>query len=291
MLESSNDDPIIKGTVKGISSVSTVGRSQTPQDLKFARTISNQSSTSGPGTLVHTNTNSSTISNGTTGINRAIIPTTVLDSPSPNEKVLYPFRVKHLGKTDLYVLYASTAQNRQDWCDKIIEAKTRHAASLFAQNAEPFRLRVMADTAFAYDGLSGSPKSTVIRGTPLDRAIRKVESQFDGPRPSPVCRAQVNCATAFNQPYGKQMIAVGTDFGVYISDYNNPRGWTRVSQWHYRSLFTSMLTMSSGHCMCTCYPSCCTRRILSFSHHSQQIPHSLPSRFCLSCRGNSQCCQ
>ena len=229
VLESSNDEPVIKGTVKGISSVSAVTRSQTPQDLKFARTSSTQSTTGGPGTLVHTNTSSSMISNGTTGGSRGIAPTTILDSPSPNEKILYPFRVKHLGKTDIYVLYASTAQNRQDWCEKIVEAKTRHAASLFAQNAEPFRLRVMADTAFAYDGLSGSPKSTVIKGTPLDRAIREVEKQYDGAGPSPICRAQVNCATAFNQPYGKQMIAVGTDYGVYISEYNNPRGWARVS--------------------------------------------------------------
>ncbi|EHL03455.1 putative Rho1 guanine nucleotide exchange factor 3 [Glarea lozoyensis 74030] len=47
-----------------------------------------------------------------------------------------------------------------------------------------------------------------------------------GPRPGPVCRAQVNCATAFNC-FGKAMIAIGTDYGVYTSEANNPRGWTR----------------------------------------------------------------
>ena len=229
VLESSNDEPVIKSSVKGIAAVSTVtSRAHTPQESRLGRTISNQNSSGGPGTLVHKNTDSSISSVGTGGTNKGTITTTVLDSP--NERIMYPFRIKHLGKTDTYVLYASTSQNRQDWCDKIVDAKTRHAASLFAQNAEPFRLRVMADTAFAYDGQSGIAKSAVIRGTPLDRAVREVEKAYDGLKANPVCRAQVNCATAFNQPYGKKLVAVGTDYGVYISDYNNPRGWTRVGQ-------------------------------------------------------------
>lgn len=230
VLESANDEPVVKGTVKGLATVSTVSsRAHTPQESRLGRTISNQNSSGGPGTLVHKNTDSSITSIGTGGVNKGTVTTTVLDSP--NEKILYPFRIKHLGKSDIYILYAPSSQNRHDWCEKIVDAKTRHAASLFAQNAEPFRLRVMADTAFAYDGLSGVPKSAVIQGTPLDRAIREVEKAFDGQKANPVCRAQVNCATAFNQPYGKKMVAVGTDYGVYISEYNNPRGWTRVSRY------------------------------------------------------------
>jgi hypothetical protein len=31
-------------------------------------------------------------------------------------------------------------------------------------------------------------------------------------------------------PYpGKKMVAVGTDFGVFVSEADNPRGWTKVS--------------------------------------------------------------
>lgn len=157
-----------------------------------------------------------------------MVPTTVLEGPR-DEKLLYPFRVKHLGQ-DFYTLYATSASNRQDWCDKILEAKTKHAMSLFAQNAEPFRLRVVADTAFATDPLTAGLKSTTIKSTPLDRAIREVEKTFEkaGPRPGPVCRAVVNCATAFIPLYGKPMVAIGTDYGVYLSDAQNPRGWTRV---------------------------------------------------------------
>ena len=218
VLESLNDDPVVKSSVRGIGSVTTVTRPS----------LANQT-TSSANTLTHTATSTSINSVSTNSSGKTLVATTVLDGPK-DEKVMYPFRIKHLGKSDVYTLYAPTAQNRQDWCDKIIEAKTKHAASLFEQNAEPFRLRVVADTAFAYDTMSGGPKSIAISGTPLDRAIREVVSKYEGQtRPGPVCRAQVNCATAFNQPYGNPMLAVGTDYGVYTSNYSNPRGWTRVS--------------------------------------------------------------
>jgi hypothetical protein len=109
-------------------------------------------------------------------------------------------------------------------------AKERHAASLFSQNAEPFRLKVLADTAFLMDPAQVGSRSAglTVAGTPLDRAIKDIEREYGHARVSPVCRAQVNCATAFNI-YGKSMIAIGTDYGVFISEVNNPRGWTRVS--------------------------------------------------------------
>lgn len=144
-------------------------------------------------------------------------------------KTMYPFRVKHLGH-ETYTLYAATPQARQDWCTKIIEAKTRHAQALFSQNAEPFRLRVLADSAFAYDSVSaiGKQPSVKIEGTPLDRALRDLEAVYGpGRGPAPVSRAQVNCATGFTA-YGKSIIAIGTDYGVFISDASDPRGWQRV---------------------------------------------------------------
>lgn len=227
LLESSSDDPVVKSTMKGIGAVAAAARA--PAERRENRQ-SISTPTGGPGTLAHANTASSAASILTNGSSRTLTTTTTIDSPR-DENLLWPFRVKHLGPNKTFTLYASTSQSRYDWCDKIIEAKTRHASSLHKQNAEPFRLKVIADTAFANDPMSGGGKSVVIRGTPLDRAIQEVEEQFKdaGPRPTPVCRASVNCATAFHQPYGNAMMAVGTDFGVYISNYENPRGWIRVS--------------------------------------------------------------
>ncbi|KAL5604859.1 hypothetical protein BROUX41_001810 [Berkeleyomyces rouxiae] len=144
-------------------------------------------------------------------------------------KVLYPFRIKHLGH-EVFILYASSAQARAEWCAKITEAKTRHAKALRSQNAEPFRLRVLADSAFAYDSMTAAGKvpGVPIKETPLDSAIRDLESVYGpGRGPAPVCRAQVNCATGFSA-FGKSIIAIGTDFGVFISDTTNPRGWTKT---------------------------------------------------------------
>jgi hypothetical protein len=225
VLESTNDDPVQKSSVKGIGAVTTVTKSSssTALDPRTSRTATNGLERSN--TLEHTNSNNSvaTVSSVT-----RLAPVATNEA---GDKAMYPFRVKHLGKTEVYTLYCPSAQSRQDWCDKILEAKTRHAASLFEQNAEPFRLRVMADTAFFYDVASAISQRNVVsvKGTPLDRSIREMEKSYGaGPRPGPVCRAQVNCATAFNC-YGKSMVAIGTDYGVYTAEADNARGWTRVS--------------------------------------------------------------
>lgn len=205
MLESTNDDPVVKSSVRGVSSISP------------------------PQALMHVNgANSASSANSTTS-GKTLVPSTVLEN-SKDDRLLYPFKVTHLGKNEIFVLYASSAQNRQDWCEKIILAKTKHAAALYAQNAEPFRLRVLADTAFGYSDHTTGSKNITIKGTPLDRAIKEVERQYPstGSRPLPICRTSVHCATVFQQPAGRMKCAVGTDYGVYISDYNDPRGWVRV---------------------------------------------------------------
>jgi hypothetical protein len=224
VLESEDDDPVIRSAVKGIAAVTTV----TGKGAAEARLGRGTANSPGPGTLQHTNTSNSLSSTNTSSTGKTMVNTTVLDA-GKDEKIMYPFRIKHLGK-ETYTLFAPTAQNRAEWCDKLIIAKTKHAAALFAQNAEPFRLRVMADAAFAYESAMPSQKSITIKGTPLDRSIEEVEKLFSNAgRPVPICRARVNCATAFHQPYGKPMVAVGTDIGVYISEYDNPRGWSKVN--------------------------------------------------------------
>jgi hypothetical protein len=197
VLESTDDDPVIKSSVRGVSTV-------TPS----------QAGAASP--LTHTGSGASAAA-------------TTIDN-SRDDKILYPFKIKHLGKTGTYTLYAFSAQNRLEWCQKIIEAKTKHAAALFSQNAEPFRLRVLADTAFAYSDHAPGSKSVTIKGTPLHRAIKEVDKRYEssGPRPSPVCRTAVNCATVFQQPAGRFMCAIGTEYGVYISELSDPRGWYRA---------------------------------------------------------------
>ncbi|KAK3394273.1 CNH domain-containing protein [Podospora didyma] len=218
-LESLNDDPVSKQ--KGLTAPLARNAAAAGSGTQLNKVASNGAERPG---LEHTGTSSSVGSMNTV---------TRLTSGGVDEsKIIYPFKIKHLGH-EIYTLYASSAQDRAAWCSAIIEAKTRHARASFAQNAEPFRLRVLSDTGFSYDSAStlGRAQSGVsIRGTPLDRAIREMEKTYGpGRGPPPVCRAQVNCATAF-QCFGKSVIAIGTDYGVYISEASNPRGWTRTVQ-------------------------------------------------------------
>ncbi|KAI1436393.1 CNH domain-containing protein [Xylaria sp. CBS 124048] len=234
-LESSQDDPISKQ--KGIATPLT--RSTNPgSDTKLNKIAPNGNERPG---LEHAATAGAPM-------NR-LAPVNTGDTEG---KILYPFRVKHLGH-ELYTLFASSAQSRQDWCDRIIEAKTRHAKALHAQNAEPFKLRVMADSAFAYDSISSMGKymgGVHIRGTPVDRAIRELEKTFGpGRGPPPISRAAVHCATGFSA-FGKNMIAVGTDVGVCVSEANDQRGWnktisaTRVTQIAVLEEFSVVLVLS-----------------------------------------------
>lgn len=244
VLESIDDDAVMKSSyVRGITSVSTVptnrgyangspAPSRGSDSLRLGRTVTNNSPT--PGVFDRANTSNSINSiHSTASAPPTMASTTVTEASKDSDKIVYPFRIRHLGR-EPYVLFAPSATNRAEWGTRIIEAKTRHAKSLYAQHAEPFRLRVIADSAFYYDyslGGTVSGKGIVIEGTPMDRAIKEVERKFkDAGRPGPVCRAKVNCATSFTTPYpGKHMVAVGTDFGVYACEIDNPRGWTKVA--------------------------------------------------------------
>ncbi|KAI1392141.1 CNH domain-containing protein [Hypoxylon trugodes] len=216
-LESSQDDPVSKQ--KGIAAPLTRA-ANSASDTKLNKVTSNGSERPG---LDHAATSSSVTSGAVTRLATA-------NSADSEGRILYPFRVKHLGH-EVYTLFALSAQTRQDWCDRIIEAKTRHAKALHAQNAEPFRLRVMADSAFAYDAVAAVGKyvgGVHIRGTPLDRAIREVEKTYGAGRgPAPISRAGVNCATGFSA-FGKNMVAVGTDAGVCVSEASDQKGWNKT---------------------------------------------------------------
>ena len=56
-----------------------------------------------------------------------------------------------------------------------------------------------------------------IRGSPVDRAIRAMESQYGGgAQIAPACRGSVNCATAFPSN-GESRLGMGADDGFYVS--------------------------------------------------------------------------
>ena len=250
VLESTDDDPVVRGaaTRLGISG---------PAAAAGGKAGRHNTSSGAVPTLQHANT-ISTAAQAANPPSRLV--TALPDQSTKDDKILYPFRIKHLGnpqraqKTEdnTYILYAPTAANRKEWCNKIILAKEKHAASLYAQNAEPFRINVVADAAFGYEN-SALPSTNPIRvrGTPLDRAIAEVDKRLDGaPKPAVICKAQVNCATAFTAHFSREMVAIGTDYGVFVTEANNPRGWkravtaTKVTQIAVLEEFSSFLVLA-----------------------------------------------
>ncbi|GAM88503.1 hypothetical protein ANO11243_065360 [Dothideomycetidae sp. 11243] len=236
ILEGFDEDPVRQSHyVRGLTTVATVPRTPGSDALRGrAGTISSPSPAFDPS---------------------APPTTTITEAAKDSEKILYPFKIKHLGR-ETYTLFAHSAGQRTEWKVKMIEAKTKHAKSLYRQNAEPFHLNVIADSSFYYDSSSNivSTKPVAIEDTPMERAIEKVELRFkDAGRPAPVCRARINCATSFTTPYpGKKMTAIGTDYGVFISEADHPRGWIRtitmpkVTQMAVLEEFSVFLILSSG---------------------------------------------
>ena len=271
ILESASDPPVQKSSyVKGIALGRdvTAGRSGTPQDPTLNRTSSSQS----PAPSLQT------VNTGSSGTSLQTV--TSLGDGKDADRILYPFKVKHLGR-DVYTLFAPSEKARKDWADAIIKAKTKHAASLYNQNAEPFKLRVMADAAFVYDGFAGQSKAAVIKGTPVDRAIKEVEQKFkDSGRPGPICRARVNCATSFTTSGedAKHMVAVGTDYGVYVSEIDNPRGWTKVCNHQLLSYpVKAHANALSGGSDAKGNANCGVGRVQSLPSHLGQGAHIIPT--------------
>jgi hypothetical protein len=156
------------------------------------------------------------------------------DIPDKQDKQrLFPFSITHLGE-ETYTFLASSWEEWKTWYDKTVGAKTAHAASLHAQNAEPFRIRVLADSAFAYDSnthvQTPEIQAPIIKGTTLARALEDAE-HFSNQ--APVCRAKVHCVTSYtldlNTVDQDRMIVAGTEIGVYVIDHSmRPPQWMKV---------------------------------------------------------------
>jgi len=132
-----------------------------------------------------------------------------------------------LGRAEKYVLYAPTAQNRRDWCDKIREAQEKYASALASQNANPFRLKVLSKNLLAQrEVMTGKQTSGRIRGTPLDRALEEaaplelIGRDFG---------TKMLCADTYARN-GSQILVIGTDKGIQTlgEEGNGLRRWNPV---------------------------------------------------------------
>lgn len=252
VLEGMHDDPLLRSPVPGFgAAAAAVARLTRAQSFPVE------------------NTNLNIASSG------------ILSAAKPEEdtRLLYPFRIKHLGKPESYTLYAPTAVNQRDWCEKIIEAKERHVATLLAKNAEPFQLRVLASQSFRYSMASSTRRQSgvPIRGSSLDRAIRAMERQCIDKAEGYL--TSVHCATEFLYN-GESKLVIGADDGIYVSEGLIPRKWTRVSlamliPTYGGVIITTMLDGGNQEC----HPNSNITNSLPVSCHCRQVPNRIPSRY------------
>jgi hypothetical protein len=137
----------------------------------------------------------------------------------------YSFSVVHLG-SNTYDLAAETLEARVVWWDSISKLKLDRAENLRAKNTEPFGLRILANAAFGSESVTQIPVLPQLFG-PLRRVIEEFESQYGNMYSAPINKVKANCATSYTSQ-DQNMIAVGTDIGVYITKLGSTEIWLKV---------------------------------------------------------------
>jgi CNH domain len=154
-----------------------------------------------------------------------VTPVTTLTLPPVDKTLIFPFSVTYLSaQGDTYTLYTETAQARQSWVEKIIEAKSERA--VIASEIEPFQANVVGESVFGnpvtLELLNVKPPALVPLST-MARALTRMRAEPFGAITlgRAITHARINCAKSFIAPEGtdfahQRLLAVGTDDGVYI---------------------------------------------------------------------------
>lgn len=158
--------------------------------------------------------------------------TAVTALQDPEKEVMYPFRITHLGSgshgATSFTFYAPSNLDRERWKDSVINAKQEYSSAVYALNAEPFRMKVLAGYAFGYEP-AVSPKLPVFApGTALDRALQQAEENPTANNiPRPLAKSRINCGVSFVFADGQEYTLLGLDFGVYVKEAKAGSIWRR----------------------------------------------------------------
>ncbi|CAN6649846.1 hypothetical protein TRVA0_024S00496 [Trichomonascus vanleenenianus] len=161
---------------------------------------------------------------GTSGSSQAV--TSLGDG---DKEVLYPFKISHLGQEgQTYTMYAMSSIDRERWKEAIITAKKQYSSAVYALNAEPFRMKVLADYAFGYEA-ANTPRIPVFSpATALDRALSDARRLYKSDSiPRPLAKSRINCGVSFVFADGHEYMFLGLDYGVYVSSPHTGSIWRR----------------------------------------------------------------
>lgn len=141
------------------------------------------------------------------------------------DQLLFPFKVRHLGETT-FTLFATRPSIRKEFCEKIKAARREYQLA----NDDPFKLRIIAESAVEEPKRKSQSKLRDIHSPALDTAIKEEKRRRSKAKnqQQTFCQAKVKCATVFKSINGIVTCAIGTSDGLYLSDYTNPGGWCKV---------------------------------------------------------------
>lgn len=222
MLEGVKADPVSKSSTIGTLTTSVSLPSQQLQRGKSTKALAKITSTG----------------SGNTSPDLPPPLVTTLSSPAVDKTLIYPFSVTHLSSDgDTYTLFAESASSRQQWVDRILEAKNDRAR--FMSQTEPFQASIVVEGIFGYATIDATSPPALVEASTMHRAIASLRAQPIGSKGLPRVQtlSRINCAKSFiapdNTDYAHQrLVAVGTDDGVYIGYCPELSGlcttWTKV---------------------------------------------------------------
>lgn len=145
---------------------------------------------------------------------------------SENANMIFPIKLRDQGlNRKTYYIYTNTEEERSNWVTKILSAKREYSSSVYALNAEPFRLCVVEDRYFGYDSAEAPKLPVFAQATPLDRAIQEYEQKVDSKSLRPCVNSKVNCSISFTFG-GMQLTMIGCHNGLYVRE-EGKKDWTR----------------------------------------------------------------
>lgn len=143
----------------------------------------------------------------------------------------YPFKVRYTGQHASYTFYAESLQDRDSWFHSINQVQSKKVKnSIF----EPFKITILSDQ-FAYEqGEQPQKLPLLAAGSNIDTALKSFESDYGQTLdarnpviPRPLMFSEVLCGTTFHFQE-RTFYALGLNFGLYMTEVENPKGWKRV---------------------------------------------------------------
>lgn len=142
----------------------------------------------------------------------------------------YPFKVRYTGQNVSFTFYPETLTERDAWFHSINQVQSKKVKnSIF----EPFKIIILSDQ-FAYEEGEQPQKLPLLAvGSNIDIALKTFEPEATTTNktkqvvPRPLMFSEVSCGTTFHFQ-GRSFHALGLNFGLYVTEIENPRGWKRV---------------------------------------------------------------